>query len=132
MVPMFISFEWGDWIARSPYVNAVWLGGIALLMISRVPTVSLKPIRIPHHWVLPTLLGVGVMAGLLTTAPWPTLTFVGAVYVGSIPVTVRAYYRLRRAAEMRKAEAAEPAAMAAAPPPVIPLAGHEPANEWRH
>ncbi|TMJ58609.1 MAG: CDP-diacylglycerol--serine O-phosphatidyltransferase [Alphaproteobacteria bacterium] len=132
MLPMFVSFEWGDWIARSPYVNAVWISGIALLMISRVPTVSLKPIRIPHHWVLPTLLGVGVMAGLLTTAPWPTLTFVGAVYVGSIPVTVRAYYRLRRAAEMRKAEAAEPAAMAAAPPPVIPLAGHEPANEWRH
>src|SRR5262249_30000816 len=22
MVPMFISFEWGDWIARSPYLNA--------------------------------------------------------------------------------------------------------------
>ena len=99
MVPMFISFEWGDWIARSPYVNAVWLGGIALLMISRVPTVSLKPIRIPHDWVLPTLLGIGVMAGLFTTAPWPTLTFVGAVYVGSIPLTVRAYYQRRHAAE---------------------------------
>jgi CDP-diacylglycerol--serine O-phosphatidyltransferase len=131
LVPMFISFEWGDWIARSPYVNAVWLGGIAVLMISRVPTVSLKPIRIPHDLVLPTLLGVGVFAGLFTTAPWPTLTFIGAVYVGSIPLTVRAYYRLRRAAEARKTEAAE-AAPAQAPPPAIPLTGHEPANEWRH
>src|SRR5258707_14482870 len=60
MVPMFISFEWGDWIARSPYVNAVWISGVALLMISRIPTVSLKPIRIPHDLVLPTLLGIGV------------------------------------------------------------------------
>jgi len=132
MLPMFISFEWGDWIARSPYLNAVWLSGIALLMISRVPTVSLKPIRIPHDLVLPTLLGVGVFAGLFTTAPWPTLTFIGAVYVGSIPLTVHAYYRLRRAAEARKAEAAEPAAMPVTPPPAVPLSGHEPANEWRH
>jgi CDP-diacylglycerol--serine O-phosphatidyltransferase len=132
MVPLFVSFEWGDWIARSPYVNAVWLAGIALLMISRVPTVSLKPIRIPHEWVLPTLLGVGVMAGLFTTAPWPTLTFVGAVYVGSIPFTVRAYYRLRRAAVARNAESSEPMAIPVTPPANAPLAGHEPANEWRH
>ena len=132
LVPMFISFEWGDWIARSPYLNAVWLSGIALLMISRVPTVSLKPIRIPHDFVLPTLLGVGVFAGLFTTAPWPTLTFIGAIYVGSIPLTVRAYYRLRRAVEARKAEAAEPATIPVTPPPAIPLSGHEPANEWRH
>jgi CDP-diacylglycerol--serine O-phosphatidyltransferase len=134
LVPMFISFEWGDWIARSPYVNAVWIGGVALLMISRVPTVSLKPIRIPHDLVLPTLLGIGVFAGLFSTAPWPTLTFIGVVYVASIPLTMRAYYRLRRAAEARKAEAAEavPAPLAVQPPPAIPIEGHPPANEWRH
>jgi CDP-diacylglycerol--serine O-phosphatidyltransferase len=73
-----------------------------------------------------------VFAGLFTTAPWPTLTFIGAIYVGSIPLTVRAYYRLRRAAEARKAGAAEPAAMPVTPPPATPLSGHEPANEWRH
>jgi CDP-diacylglycerol---serine O-phosphatidyltransferase len=134
LVPMFISFEWGDWIARSPYVNAVWISGVALLMISRVPTVSLKLIRIPHDLVLPTLLGIGVFAGLFTSAPWPTLTFIGAVYVASIPLTMRAYYRLRRAAEARKAEAAEaiPAPLPVQPTPAIPIEGHPPANEWRH
>jgi len=134
LVPMFISFEWGDWIARSPYVNAVCISGVALLMISRVPTVSLKLIRIPHDLVLPTLLGIGVFAGLFSTAPWPTLTFIGAVYVASIPLTMRAYYRLRRAAEARKAEAAEavPAPLPVQPPPAIPIEGHPPAHEWRH
>ncbi len=134
MVPMFISFEWGDWIARSPYVNAVWISGVALLMISRIPTVSLKPIRIPHDLVLPTLLGIGVFAGLFTTAPWPTLTFIGAVYVASIPLTMRAYYGLRRAAEARKAEAAEtvPVPLPAQPTTAVPIEGHPPANEWRH
>src|SRR6266566_9453442 len=109
MLPMFISFEWSggwaDWIARSPYLNAVWISGVALMMVSTVPTVSLKRIRIPHRFVIPTLLGVGVMAGFFTTAPWPTLTFVGAVYLGSIPLTIRAAARARRAAAPRQADA---------------------------
>src|ERR1700680_1719884 len=54
MLPMFIGFEWGDWVARSPYLNAVWISGVALLMVSTVPTVSLKRIRIPHDFVIPT------------------------------------------------------------------------------
>ena len=135
MLPMFISFEWGDWIARSPYLNGVWISGVALLMISTVPTISLKRIRIPPDFVVPTLLGIGVLAGLFTTAPWPTLTFIGALYIASIPLTVRASMRLRHAAEARKTEpsetpVAEPVAATALPTP--PLDGHPPANEWRH
>ena len=49
MVPMFLSFEWGDWLFRSPCLSAVTVTVIALLMVSKVPTVSLKRIRIPHH-----------------------------------------------------------------------------------
>ena len=64
MVPMFLSFEWGDWLFRSPYLSAVTVTGIALLMVSKVPTVSLKRIRVPHRWVLPTLLGIGVLAAI--------------------------------------------------------------------
>jgi CDP-diacylglycerol--serine O-phosphatidyltransferase len=135
MLPMFISFEWGDWIARSPYLNGVWISGVALLMISTVPTISLKRIRIPPDFVVPTLLGIGVLAGLFTTAPWPTLTFIGALYIASIPLTVRASMRLRRAAETRRAEPAETTAaepVAAGAVPAAPLDGHPPANEWRH
>jgi CDP-diacylglycerol--serine O-phosphatidyltransferase len=132
MLPMFVSFEWGDWIARSPYLNAVWISGVALMMVSTVPTVSLKRIRIPHRFVIPTLLGIGVMTGFFTTAPWPTLTFVGAVYLGSIPLTIRAAMRARRAAAARQPEPVE------APPPLpaaatLPLGdAAPPASEWRH
>jgi CDP-diacylglycerol--serine O-phosphatidyltransferase len=134
MVPMFLSFEWGDWLFRSPYLNAVTVTGIALLMISKVPTVSLKRIRIPHHMVIPTLLAFGVATAFLTTEPWLTLTVVGIVYVSSIPLTIRAYYRLKRAAEARKAEPAEK------PQPVpLPTAAafpmgeaKAPSTEWRH
>src|SRR5207302_9917941 len=101
------------------------------------PRAPPRPLRFPYttlfRSVVPTLLGIGLLAGLFTTAPWPTLTFIGAVYIASIPLTVRASLRLRRAAEARRAEpteppAAEPVAVAATPAP--PLDGHPPANEW--
>jgi CDP-diacylglycerol---serine O-phosphatidyltransferase len=130
--PMFISFQWGDWIIRSPYLNAVWIGGVALMMVSTIPTVSLKRIRIPSHFVVPTLLVIGVMTAFFTTAPWPTLTVLGGIYLVSIPLTIRASRRMRRAVAGGRAEAA-----AALPPlpaaPSLPLADNAPAaNEWRH
>jgi CDP-diacylglycerol---serine O-phosphatidyltransferase len=135
LLPMFVSFEWGDWIPRSPYLNAVWISAVALLMVSTVPTMSLKRIRIPPHLVVPSLLGVGVMAGFFMTAPWPTLTFVGALYIGSIPLTIRAYMERRRAYEIRKTEQTESPQPTAALPATPPLPLGEatpPANEWRH
>jgi CDP-diacylglycerol---serine O-phosphatidyltransferase len=133
IVPMFLSFEWGDWLFRSPYLNALTVTGVALLMVSKVPTVSLKRIRVPHHLVLPTLLGIGVLAAFVTTAPWPTLTAIGVVYVGSIPLTIRSHHRLRRAAETRRSEPAEAAALAPPRTAGYPLdQGSEPANQWRH
>jgi CDP-diacylglycerol--serine O-phosphatidyltransferase len=134
MIPMFLSFEWGDWLFRSPYLNAVTITGIALLMVSKVPTVSLKRIRVPHHMVVPTLLAFVVATAFLTTAPWPTLMVVGVVYLSSIPLTIRSYHRLRRAAEARRAEMAEkPEAIPLPGPAALPLDDtNAPSTEWRH
>jgi CDP-diacylglycerol---serine O-phosphatidyltransferase len=132
MMPMYASFEWGDWIARSPYLCAVWVAGVAFLMVSRLPTLSLKKFSIPHRYVMPTLLGVGLLAAFATTAPWPTLVVIGTLYIGTIPLTVRAATRHRRAAETKKSEAAARApALLNAPPPVLDEAVTPP-NEWRH
>jgi CDP-diacylglycerol--serine O-phosphatidyltransferase len=131
LMPMYASFEWGDWIARSPYLGAVWIGGIAFLMVSTLPTLSLKKFRVPHHFVMPTLLGIGVMAAFLSTAPWPTLILIGALYLGSIPLTIRAAARYRRAAEAKKSEPAQAPPLLAAPPPALGEAVPPP-SEWRH
>ena len=114
-------------------LNAVTVAGIALLMVSKVPTVSLKRIRVPHHMVIPTLLAFGVATAFLTTEPWLTLTAVGIVYVSSIPLAIRAYYQLKRAAETRNSEPAEkpePVALPTAPFPLDDTT--RPPNEWRH
>jgi CDP-diacylglycerol--serine O-phosphatidyltransferase len=84
--------------------------------------------------VIPTLLAFGVATAFLTTAPWPTLMVVGVVYLGSIPLTIRSYYRLKRNAEARKTELAEKSDIVPLPrPATAPLGEMTPsATEWRH
>jgi hypothetical protein len=59
---------------------------------------------------------------------------VGLLYLGTIPLTLREARRLRRAAEVKKAEPAPSPALLAAPPPPAPALDREapPPNEWRH
>jgi CDP-diacylglycerol--serine O-phosphatidyltransferase len=99
MVPIMLWFEFGIEAFRSPILNGAVLAVVAALMVSRVPTFSLKRLRVPRGWILPSLLAVGVAAAFLTTEPWATLLTVGVVYVVSIPVSILSYYRLARAAE---------------------------------
>jgi CDP-diacylglycerol---serine O-phosphatidyltransferase len=134
MMPMYASFEWGDWIARSPYLGAVWIAGVAFLMVSRIPTLSLKKFHVPHHFVMPTLLGVGLLAAFASTAPWPTLVVIGTLYLGTIPLTVRAAAGYRRAAASRKSAEATAVAPALLTPPPAASVGETavPPNEWRH
>ncbi len=103
MIPMFFDFEFGWSVFRTPYLNGVVLAGVAALMVSRVPTYSFKRFRVPHEWVLPMLLGIGALAAFLTTEPWGTLLVIGALYLGSIPLSIRSYRKLREAAEELRA-----------------------------
>jgi len=62
---------------------------------------------VPHHYVVPTLLGVGLLAGLLLSATWATLIGVGTLYLVNLPVSLYAYRRLRLAHEARMRAVAE-------------------------
>jgi CDP-diacylglycerol--serine O-phosphatidyltransferase len=100
-------------------------------MVSRLPTLSLKKYRLPHHLVVPALLGIGLLAAFLTTAPWPTLLFVGLAYLGSIPLTMRAAARLRRTVAPSRAEGV-PMALPPTLPPYPLGEGMAPSSDMRH
>jgi len=105
LLPMIASFQ-SEWtLFSSPAVNALFLVGVSFLMVSKIPTFSGKRFRIPHAYVLPVLLCVGILTAFLVTAPWATITVVGSLYLISIPVSVQAFHRLRRqATEMRSGD----------------------------
>ena len=108
IIPMFLYFEFGWSGFRSGWFGAVVLAAVGALMVSRVPTFSMKRFHVPREWVLAMLLIIAGLAALATTEPWATLLLIGLIYVGSIPLSIRAYNKLRRAAnEMRAASRGE-------------------------
>ena len=105
LVPMMLSFQIDSVVFSSPVVNAVALFGVSFLMVSKTPTFSGKRFRVPHNYVLPVLLLVGVLAAFLVTEPWTTITVITILYGVSIPLSVRSFSRLKKqAAALRTAE----------------------------
>lgn len=99
LLPLIASFEMGTTVFGHPSVVAVWTVGMAALMISAVPTFSLKGIRIPQRHAVLVLLGLALLVGAIVNAPWMTLMALGVVYLISLPFSVRQYHRLRIQAE---------------------------------
>ena len=97
LIPLTLSLSQdidAAWL-RHPVVGAVFLIGIASLMVSRVPSWSLKKGRVPSHLVLPTLVGIACLIGLLATTPWVTLPAMGVIYLGLLPFSYRSWRRLK-------------------------------------
>jgi CDP-diacylglycerol--serine O-phosphatidyltransferase len=108
IIPMLLNFEFGWSGFRSGWFGAVVLAAVGALMVSRVPTFAMKRFHLPREWVLPVFLIIGGLAALATTEPWATLLIIGIIYIGSFPLSIRAYNKLRRAAdEMRAANRGE-------------------------
>lgn len=103
LLPMVLQFELGWEGFRTPWFSAVVLAAVAALMVSRVPTFSMKRIHVPREWVLGLLVVIGALAALATTEPWATLLVIGFLYIASIPWSIKAYLRLRQAAERLRA-----------------------------
>jgi CDP-diacylglycerol--serine O-phosphatidyltransferase len=104
LLPLVISFEAGTTIFGHPLVVGIWTGVVALLMVSQWPTFSFKGMRIPQKFVVPVLAGVGLVAAMLVSTPWLTLSLIGVAYLASLPFSLRQYRRLREEAERLHAE----------------------------
>ncbi len=98
VLPLIFSFIAGDTGVRHPLLTATILIVVAGLMVSRVPTYSLKKFKIRNVWVLPTMLLIGLFAAGIVVMPWPTLALIGIAYLVSLPFGVVSYRRLERMA----------------------------------
>ena len=59
----------------------------SILMISKIPTYSLKRILIPRHYAIFLLLGIGIYVGFLIFYTFKTLFFTGIIYLLLIPIS---------------------------------------------
>ena len=95
-VPVYLWLTTGNDLFREWYVVMPWALGIAMLMISAIPTYSWASIRLRRSWRLFALAGVGLLGAALVTAPWPTLLAVCALYAATLPFGMASYAKVRR------------------------------------
>ena len=67
----------------------------SILMVSKLPTYSLKRILIPRHYTIFLLLGIGIYVSLLIFYTYKTLFFTGVIYLLLIPISFF-HYRIKR------------------------------------
>src|SRR5262245_9086373 len=87
LLPMIATFNigpeaWTSW----PWLNALWVLLVGCGMVSRIPTFSAKKVHLPPALMLPALLGVGILAVAISSAPWVTILFGGVAYILTIPI----------------------------------------------
>ncbi len=95
MLPMVLTYEFGDGFYSQPYTVIFYTAILAILMASLVPTISIKKIPIKNEYVYLTLLILGSIIIGLFVEPWLTLAVIGITYVISIPITIFSYLRIK-------------------------------------
>lgn len=96
LLPLIFSLQLEEGAFAHPVICSLTLIGTSALMVSRLPTYSLKRLRVPGPYILFVLIGIGALTAFLISTPWLTLGFVGLIYLGSIPLAWMAYRRLQR------------------------------------
>jgi CDP-diacylglycerol--serine O-phosphatidyltransferase len=95
-IPLYVTLQFGPGWWSTPLVVGLWAMVIAVLMVSRLPTLSFKTVRVPPNYIAPLLVLVGIAAAVLITVPFLGLAIVAACYLLMIPYTGYRYRWLAR------------------------------------
>jgi CDP-diacylglycerol--serine O-phosphatidyltransferase len=82
-------------VLQHPYVAAVILIIVGILMASRIPSLSLKTLRIKRNHILPITAGLLLASACLVANLWLTLGCIAALYFLTVPVVVMIFVRIR-------------------------------------
>ncbi len=110
LLPMMLSFEFGDGFLREPLLVAIYTICVSLLTVSTIPMFSGKGLKLRHQHLLPVLLLVGLLFTLIVGYPWHTLSLLVIGYVCSIPFSIRSHRRHKARAEESARELAKESA----------------------
>ncbi|MDF2979263.1 MAG: phosphatidylserine synthase [Actinomycetospora sp.] len=100
LAPLALEVQLGPGFWSHPIAVAVWTVLAGALMISRVPTASLKSVRVPPPLVAPLLVAVAFAAAALVTFPFVVYAVAVAIYLLHIPYAANRYRWLGRHPEV--------------------------------
>jgi CDP-diacylglycerol--serine O-phosphatidyltransferase len=92
LLPLLISFQWDGALVREPWVSGIVIAITSILMVSRLPTPSIKYMKLQRQHRALAAVSFAVLAGLLIAWPWATMTIGLLIYVASIPFAIYAHH----------------------------------------
>lgn len=87
LMPMIITFEMTDWVMPS-WAVSVYILIIGFMMVSNVPTFSMKKIAINRAYVPWLLILAGMIIAFVILDPWTALPMISLLYCLSIPCSI--------------------------------------------
>ncbi len=96
LLPLALTLEWGERWWSSPVTVGLWAIAVGLLMVSRVPTLSAKTVRVPARSIAPLLALVAGLAAAIVTFPYVALVVALLLYVLHLPYATYRYRWLAR------------------------------------
>jgi CDP-diacylglycerol--serine O-phosphatidyltransferase len=92
LLPLLISFQWSDPVMNESWVTLIMIAITSVLMVSRLPTPSIKYMKLQRqHRALAAVCFAGLAAALIAW-PWATMTVGLLIYVASIPFAIVAHH----------------------------------------
>ena len=88
LLPIYLELIGIPHLSLTAIVSSFYIMGVAFLMVSRLPTLSLKKTgdRVRRDMVLPIMIAVVMFVALLLSFPWTTLAVGSILYLAAIPV----------------------------------------------
>ncbi|RZQ61776.1 CDP-alcohol phosphatidyltransferase family protein [Amycolatopsis suaedae] len=96
LLPLIITLDFGHGWWSDPLVVWLWVVAVAALAISRIPTLSLKTVKVPAKAIGLLLVGVALLAAAIIQFPLTSLAVALVLYLLHIPYSVRRYHWLAR------------------------------------
>ena len=107
LIPMILTFLFEEKLGYQPFeitapMVVIYMVMMAIFMVSRIPTISVKKVKIPREFASLFMAAAALFILSLIIEPWVTLPLLGLGYLATVPFSVFYYLSLKREALRRK------------------------------
>jgi CDP-diacylglycerol---serine O-phosphatidyltransferase len=95
LLPIFLHFYGLIDAKAHPFLFGLWMGIVGWMMISKIPTISSKALRIPREKQIFVLVGAAVIVGLMVTRFWLLMALLDLAYLGVVLYCILQHLRKR-------------------------------------
>mgnify|MGYP005845185937 CR=1 FL=1 len=98
LLPMVVDFAFGSAVFRDSAILVPYVAMVAALMVSRLPTFSLRQLRVKPEMMVPSLFLFALFVAAVTVYRWTAVAAVVLAYLLSLPLSWLTYRRHRKGA----------------------------------